>query len=74
MGYRHVVYEIFYNKLGEYRICNGPEDPNCSDQYSLEEALRHTGDHCGMPTSLVPSGRICNCDLADDEELKLTFI
>merc|ERR1711988_869171 len=33
LGYVHVQKEIFYSADGSYRVCSGPEDKSCADQY-----------------------------------------
>jgi len=57
--YRHVNYEVFYDKEGSWRFCPEAEDRNCADRYSLVTSLMHTGDHCATP--LAPNGTICHC-------------
>mmetsp|Transcript_14375 Transcript_14375/g.32703 ORF Transcript_14375/g.32703 Transcript_14375/m.32703 type:complete len:326 (+) Transcript_14375:30-1007(+) len=62
--YRHVNYEVFYDREGQWRFCDQQEDPSCADQYSLLGTLPFVGDHCATP--LAPEGSICHCPVKSD--------
>jgi len=64
--YWHVATEIYQDKHGDYKECNGSgEDPTCADShliYSVTDHLRYMdqcmGDLCG------------NCRQSDDQPLQ----
>jgi len=60
LGYYHVQPEVYYDKSGNYTLCEGPEDKKCADQFwdIPGMVLLHAGEHCGSP--LVPNGDLCN--------------
>lgn len=59
-GYNHVPAEVYYDKNGDYTVCEDGEDEKCADQFSDIPGMIafHSGDHCS--SSLVPNGDICN--------------
>eukprot|EP00927_Polykrikos_kofoidii_P079340 TRINITY_DN76124_c0_g1_i1.p1 TRINITY_DN76124_c0_g1~~TRINITY_DN76124_c0_g1_i1.p1 ORF type:complete len:336 (-),score=27.39 TRINITY_DN76124_c0_g1_i1:166-1086(-) len=61
-GYRHVQVEVYYNRDGNYALCEHFEDPSCSGKFRnwLDSVLFHSGDHCATP--LIANGDLCNPD------------
>jgi len=59
-GYQHVPVEVFYDRHGNYTVCEDAEDKRCADRYGNIPGMLafHSGDHCASP--LVPNGDICN--------------
>jgi len=58
-GYYHVQSEVYYDKHGNYTVCEDAEDRLCADRWwNLPLDLLYAGEHCGSP--LVPNGDICN--------------
>jgi len=47
-SFHHVGPEVFYNATmkGQYRVCPGGEDPECSSQFNWVSCLAHTCNHC----------------------------
>jgi len=59
LGWEHVQTEVFYDRQGNYKVCMGNEDPDCSNQFwnIPDLLLHHSDDHCTVP--LLDFGNIC---------------
>lgn len=67
-GFRHVNYEVHYDKHGGYTICPEAEDRRCADRYPLLGFMTHGSDHCTNP--LGTRGSICYCPWVDPPKVQ----
>eukprot|EP00929_Paragymnodinium_shiwhaense_P014745 TRINITY_DN122702_c0_g1_i1.p1 TRINITY_DN122702_c0_g1~~TRINITY_DN122702_c0_g1_i1.p1 ORF type:complete len:330 (+),score=37.96 TRINITY_DN122702_c0_g1_i1:123-992(+) len=71
LDYVHVMTEVYYDKAGKYKVCQGREDPTCSDQFTNipELVALHVLDHCKTP--LLKGGDFCLPDCLPADEAVL---